>query len=163
VDRLSTLAGRLGLAGTYYLWGVVKEDRMKKILTLALLSVFVWSFGGCSAIGEAMVQKSLNGTEIAKAYYDQGKDGRTYNPVILEAAPGETMEITIKGLAKVALTTPHQPLSIYPRDPSTLSQLTDGLWKVGTVVGSTLVGLELVDGLSASPKVVEPTVVTVPR
>jgi len=163
VDRLSTLAGRLGLAGTYYLWGVVKEDRMKKILTLALLAVLVWSLGGCSTIGQAMVQKSMNGAEIAKAYYDQGKDGRTYNPVILEAAEGETMSITINGLAKVALTTPHEPLSVYPRDPSTLGQLLDGLWKIGTVIGSTIVGEKMVEGLSRGPTIVEPKVVTVPR
>jgi hypothetical protein len=93
----------------------------------------------------------LNATEIAKAYYSQDKEYQSLavtgvGALTLTAAEGQTIS--------VITSSPLQPLSLYPRDPSTLSILMDGLWKVGTVIGSSMVGLEMVEGLSRGPTVV---------
>jgi len=117
---------------------------MRRVLIVSLaLSVL----SGCQTIGER-----IDPTQIALAYYAQH---RTYEPmkltgvqsVTLTAAEGETIELTLSSQL--------EPLSIYPRDPSTLKTMLEGLTNLGTVVGASLVGLELVDGLSAGPTIVE--------
>jgi len=124
-----------------------------RIITLCILLPFL--LAGCAGL----TGSSLDATQIALAYYNQD---RTYQPVeisgiqnfTLSAAEGQT--ITLKLVSQL------EPLSVYPRDPSALAQFMDGLFKVGTVVGSTIVGYELVDGLSSSPKTVDPIIVEVP-
>jgi len=131
---------------------------MKRTLTLALMgALLIPQVVGCSTFQNPA--NKLDPTKIAMAYYRQD---RTYEPVqisglakvTLEAAEGETLDIILSSQL--------EPLSIYPREPNALREAMEGLWKIGTVVGSTIVGAELVQGLSNAPKVVEPTIVKVP-
>jgi hypothetical protein len=58
----------------------------------------------------------------------------------------------------IAFQAPLTPLSALPKDPGIVSELVNGLVRIGTVYGATVVGLELAD----SPRVVtqpEPLVV----
>lgn len=125
---------------------------MRKLLVLVLAAVVL---SGCAS----MQGVKLDANKIALAYYNQN---RTYNPVEISGVQSVTLSAAEGQTISVVLTSQLEPLSIYPRDPSTLAQLMDGLWKVGTVVGSTIVGTELVQGLSAAPKTVDPVIVKVP-
>ena len=131
---------------------------MRKIIGLCLLAVLVLN-SGCAQLVEGYMAKSLNATELAKTYYDQGKCGRTYKPFAIEgmaelhivAAEGQTLNLTME--------TPLEPLSIYPRDPAAMRTFFDGLWKTATSVVAGIVGYEMVQGLNAGPTVVDPVIV----
>jgi len=123
---------------------------MKSVGVLVAVLVLVW-MSGCAQYAGWLSEKNLNATEIAQAYYSQDKEYQSLavtgvGALTLTAAEGQTIS--------VITSSPLQPLSLYPRDPSTLSILMDGLWKVGTVIGSSMVGLEMVEGLSRGPTVV---------
>lgn len=127
---------------------------MSKYLCLVLLVC-----SGCASVGN-----KVDPTTIANNYYSQE---RTYKTLELKGAK----EISIKG-DNVSLTVENQlqPLSLYPRDPSTLRTAFDGLARIGSVAAAAYVGKELADGLSRGPTVVNqpppllvrPEIVTIP-
>ena len=119
--------------------------------------VLAWSLLGSGCAHLAGPANKLDPTRIALAYYNQA---RVQETVRVEAREGES--ITISGVKTLVLTTQLPPLSVYPREPNALREFMEGLWKVGTVVGSTVVGAKLVDGLSAAPKTVPAQIVEVP-
>lgn len=120
---------------------------MRSVLLMTILLVIAFVLSGCATVGE-----KVDPTRIAMAYYNQN---RTYEPVRIEGLTEVTLRAAEGETLAVVLTSQLDPLSIYPRDPSTLKTLLEGLTSLGTVVGASLVGLEMVDGLSQGPTIVE--------
>jgi len=114
--------------------------------TAAILLMTGLILSGCASTGK------IDPTAIAMAYYRQD---RTYDPVKVEGVSEITMKAPEGQTISVVLTSQLQPLSIYPRDPSTLKQLLEGLADLGVVIGASMVGLELVEGVSRGPTVVK--------
>jgi len=114
------------------------------VVSLAVIHV------GCTTL------KNIDPTQMALAYYAQD---RTYETMRVSGAE----EITFKGTnLNFTVINQLQPLSIYPRDPSTLSAMVDGLSRLGTIVGAAYVGNTLAQGASRGPSVIaQPTPIIV--
>lgn len=129
-----------------------KGNTMIKLTTLALVAIVLGS--GCTSAGS-----KTDPTKIAMAYYQQD---RTYDTLKLTGVT----ELTLKGTnLNIAVANQLTPLSIYPRDPSTLKTVIDGAARIATTVGAAYVGNTLAGGLSRGPTVVnqpEPIIVEVP-
>jgi hypothetical protein len=130
---------------------------MKKLINLVVVGSFVILVSGCAT------SSTEDMTKIVTAYYQQQ---RTYETVKLEGAS----EITIKG-SNINFVIANQlpPVSIYPRDPSTLSTVVDGVARLGGILGAAYVGNGLVNAVAARPQVVEtrpeivrPEIITLP-
>jgi len=123
---------------------------MKRMVMTALMLILSVFYVGCGNIA-----KKTDPTKMALAYYGQE---RVYKTMEVTGAN----EITFKG-TNLNFTVSNQltPLSIYPRDPSTLATLIDGAVRLGTVAGATYVGATLADGAAKDPTVVvqEPLIV----
>jgi len=120
---------------------------MKKVVLALVLGLIA---SGCASIGG-----KVDPTKMALAYYEQE---RVYDTMSVTGAT----EITFKG-TNLNFTVSNQltPLSIYPRDPSTLATLVDGAARLGTIFGATYVGHALAEGAAKDPTVVtqEPLIV----
>ena len=125
-----------------------------RAFTLLAVTLCVGLMSGCAEMAQR-----VDPTAIALAYYNQQT---TYKPMELTGVQSVTLTAVEGQSITLTMESQLEPLSIYPRDPSTLKTLLEGLTNLGTVVGASLVGLELVDGISQGPTIVEPTVVQVP-
>lgn len=129
---------------------------MNRMLSLLVALSLLVGASGCASFGGV---EKIDPTQIALAYYDQD---RTFEPVRIEGVQNITLQAAEGQTLTIILTTPLEPLSIYPRDPATLNTLLDGAAKLAAVIAAGLVGYEMVGALSTETTVVEPTVVTVP-
>ena len=129
---------------------------MRNIIALVTAMALCVSVVGCASFGGI---DKIDPTEIALAYY---KQERTFEPVKIEGVQNVTLQAAEGHTLTITVTNPLEPLSIYPRDPATLKTMLDGIADLATIVAAGIVGYELVDAISASPTVVEPTVVEVP-
>ena len=120
---------------------------MRSVISVSVLAALIISTVGCSTMSD-----KIDPTAVALAYYQQP---RTYEPVTVEGIATLTLTAAEGQSLTVRLTSQLEPLSIYPRDPSTLGVFLDGMFKLGTVAASGIVGYEMVQGLSRGPTVVE--------
>lgn len=112
---------------------------------------------GCSTAGKDAA------VDIATMFYAQDRTYTSFkmsgfSEMHLKAAEGE--EITLESVS------PLDPLSVYPRDPSAIAQITDGLTKIGAVATAAYVGGKLADTpqtvLQPAPTIVRPEVIFAP-
>lgn len=114
----------------------------------------------CNSLGCATLGNKVDPTKMALNYYRQE---RTYQPVTIKGIASLTLTAPEGQTIDIRLTSQLEPLSVYPRDPSTLATFFDGIWKLGTVIVGGIFAHDAVKGMTRGPTVVEPTVVTVPR
>ena len=120
-----------------------------KLIAVAALSMILL---GCA---------STQGPDTAlEAYRSFISQERTFSTLKIENVD----EWTLKGKnMTISMEAPLNPLSAMPKDPGLMAELVDGLVRIGTVYGATVVGLELSDSprtvTQPTPLVVRPEVI----
>ena len=127
---------------------------MKKTLALVMLVLVQVILPSCAH----MQPMKFDPSQLAMAYYTQEQDTESLEltgvqSITLSAAPGQSINLILRNQL--------EPLSVYPRDPTAIQQLGEALFKIGGVVGATMVGTDLVSAVANPPaaQVVHPLVV----
>lgn len=126
------------------------------IIRNSILIVSAILLAGC---GTFKGEKSPEGGDMLRAYKEFISQQRTFSPLVLEAAPGETLSIT--GLGRMEIQGPLPTLSALPQGQSTIGAVADGLTRLATVAGASIVGYNLASGAGKTEVVQQPPPVIV--
>tara|TARA_R110000751_G_scaffold138798_3_gene242496 strand:+ start:408 stop:815 length:408 start_codon:yes stop_codon:yes gene_type:complete len=133
---------------------------MKAIRSILMMGALMASsavLSGCSTAGRTTA------ADMAKMFYAQE---RTYKSFKMTGFNEMTMKAPDGQLITIESTAPLDSLSVYPRDPGAISQLADGITKIGAVAGATYVGGKLASApraiLQPAPTIVRPEVFFAP-
>ncbi len=131
---------------------------MKNLLICLCLAVLA---AGCAS------NKPLDMNKVAKLFYEQQRSTK-----LLEL--GNVSEFTLRGTnMTIAVSTELQPLSILPRDPSTVQSIAEtagrvavagvGIYTAGAVMSKLADQPQVISQQVVSPEIVRPEIVRVPE
>lgn len=121
--NLPLLCGSMGGIVTGGVGAFVAIRRMRidaqkaGLILLLLLPMFLWC-SGCNTFSD---QQTAEAKEVALAYYSQPKTAQLW---VIE---GTNCTFTVSGFSRFEMNTPVPPISIMPKDPSSLAIIGDAI------------------------------------